>query len=529
MEYKAEKFLSLLSQSGNIKTRLMAVNQLKAGAVLSYATILLNILIGVLFTPFMLRSLGQSEYGLYSLAASLIAYLTLLDLGFGNAIVRYTAKFRAEGKQQELFEMLGMFQRLYMLIGVATLLIGAVLIFNVDALFGQTMAGEELKRMRIIIMLMSLNLAFTFPLSIFGSIITAYENFVFQRVVSLIRIVINPIVMVIALLLGYKAIALVVVTTIFNLVTLVLNWWYCHGRLNVKIIYGRFKWSLFKEIFLYSFWIFLTIIMDKIYWSSGQFILGIYKGTLAVAIYAVAIQLLHLYMTFSTAITGVLLPKVTAMVSRQSSNEAISELFIRTGRVQYIIISFILTGFILLGRPFIKLWAGADYAQAYNIALLLFIPLTVPLIQNLGITILQAQNRMKFRSITYVVISIFSLVASILLAPRYGVMGCAVATASALVVGQIVVMNIYYHTKIKIDILAFWREIAKMSITPVAVLVVGYYGLKCLDINSIGSFIVAALLFAAIYLPLFWCLSMNPYERELLTTPFVKSLARFRR
>ena len=91
----------------------MAVNQLKAGAALSYISIGLNNIIGLLYTPYMLRMMGQNEYGLYSLVASVVAYLTVLDLGFGNAIVRYTAKFRAEAKTKEQYEMFGMFLVLY--------------------------------------------------------------------------------------------------------------------------------------------------------------------------------------------------------------------------------------------------------------------------------------------------------------------------------------------------------------------------------------------------------------------------------
>ena len=79
----------------------MPINQLKAGAILSYVSIGLNNIVGLLYTPFMLRMLGQNEYGLYSLVASVVSYLTVLDLGFANAIVRYTAKFRAEGKIRE--------------------------------------------------------------------------------------------------------------------------------------------------------------------------------------------------------------------------------------------------------------------------------------------------------------------------------------------------------------------------------------------------------------------------------------------
>lgn len=83
------------------------MNQIKGGIVLNYITIVLNILLGLLYTPFMLRMLGQNEYGLYSLVASIIAYLTLLDFCFGSAIVRYTAKFIAENKKKEQWELNG--------------------------------------------------------------------------------------------------------------------------------------------------------------------------------------------------------------------------------------------------------------------------------------------------------------------------------------------------------------------------------------------------------------------------------------
>ena len=161
----------------------MAINQLKAGAFLSYVSIGLNNIVGLLYTPFMLRMMGQSEYGLYSLVASVVAYLTVLDLGFGNAIVRYTAKFRAEGKIREQYEMFGMFFLLYIGIGVLALLVGLGLYFNVDYLFDATMDDSELYKIRVMMLLMVFNLAFTFPMSIWGSIITAYENFVFQKLV----------------------------------------------------------------------------------------------------------------------------------------------------------------------------------------------------------------------------------------------------------------------------------------------------------------------------------------------------------
>lgn len=503
----------------------MAINQLKAGAFLSYVSIGLNNIVGLLYTPFMLRMMGQSEYGLYSLVASVVAYLTVLDLGFGNAIVRYTAKFRAEGKIREQYEMFGMFFLLYIGIGVLALLVGLGLYFNVDYLFDATMDDSELYKIRVMMLLMVFNLAFTFPMSIWGSIITAYENFVFQKLVGIVRIILNPLVMIAMLLIGYRAIGMVVVTTIFNVVTLLINYWYCKKRLKIQVRFGHFQWGFFKEVSVYSFWIFLNAIMDRIYWSTGQFVLGMFKGAMVVAVYAIAIQLQGIYMSFSTAISGVFLPRITSMVTKGNDEKAISDIFIRIGRIQYIVMAFILSGFIVFGRPFIHLWAGTNYDDAYWITLLFFVPLTVPLIQNVGISILQARNQLRFRSLLYVIIAIASLGISIPLAKEYGGIGCAIGTALALTAGQIVAMNIYYHKKIHLDIPKFWKEIAGMSVVPIIV------GIVCMLINiyidiqyNIFTLAIGILLFSAIYLPLFWRCSMNAGERDLFAMPINRLL-----
>ena len=502
------------------------MNQLKAGAALNYVVIVLNMLVGLLYTPYMLRMMGQSEYGLYSLVASVISYLTVLDLGFGNAIVRYTAKFRAEGKVTEQYEMFGMFLVLYIIIGIIALVAGLGLYFNVDSLFGTTMTIEELDKARIMMLFLIFNLAVTFPMSIFGSIITAYERFIFPKTVNILRVLLNTVIMICLLEMGYKAVAMVILQTAFNLLTLIINFFYCKYKLQIKIFFRNFQWGFLKEVAVYSFWILLNVIMDRIYWNTGQFVLGAFVGTAAVAIFAVAIQLEHIYMQFSTAIASVFLPKVTGMVARNDDRKEISNLFIRTGRIQYIVISLILTGFIIFGRDFINLWAGADYDSAYVITLLFFASLSIPLIQNLGITILQARNQMRFRSLLYIVISTISLILQIALTKRYGGIGCAISIAGALFIGQGLIMNIYYYKKQGLDILTFWCEILKMSIAPIILCIIALCILRNITLDSWLSLGVAIVEFVAVYIPMFICFSMNQYERDLLFKPIKKILIR---
>lgn len=505
------------------------MNQIKAGATLNYIIIFLNTVLGLCYTPYMIHMLGQNEYGLYSLVSSIIAYLTIFDFGFGNAIVRYTSKYIAEGKLRQQWELFGTFLLVYSVIGFIALCIGVALYFNIDGLFGNTMNAGDIQQAKIMMLMLIINLALTFPFSMFGSIITAHEDFVFQKIATIARIILSTVTIIALLHFGYKAVAMVVVQTVFNLSVLFINFLYCKFKLRIKLIFGKFDWNLIKEITIYSFWLFLNAIMDRIYWGTGQFVLGALIGTTAVAVFSVAILLQSMYMSFSTSISNVLLPRVTTMVTNNHSAQTISDLFIRTGRIQCIIMTYVLCGFIVFGQIFINFWAGPDYKNSYPITLIFFITLFIPLIQNTGITILQARNQMKFRSILYCVISVVSLLLQICLAQTYGVLGCAWAIGGALIVGQGIIMNIYYARWQKLNIILFWREIGKMLLPPAGLTVISVLTTSHIQIDNIGNLFIGIIIFSAIYIPVFWRFSMNRYERNLVLEPIRKLyLTRFR-
>lgn len=497
-------------------------SQLKAGAILNYVSIAINMVIGLVYTPYLLRSLGQSEYGLYSLATSLIAYLTVLDLGFGNAIVRYTAKYRAEGKDKEQEKLFGMFWVLYCVIGLAAMIAGSFLAYNADVLFYAKMSTLEVNRTKIMLWLMTFNLAFTFPMSIWGSIMTAYERFVFQRTVSIARSILNPITMVVLLSFGYKAVALVVLTTVLNFLTLFINYLYCKKELKIKVSFGKVEWAFLKEVAIFSFWVFLTAVADKIYWSTGQVILGVFCGAAVIAVFAVGIQLKEMYYLFSSAICGVFLPRITSMISRGASTKEISELFIRTGRIQFMVMSFILTAYIILGKSFVTIWAGPEYEQAYYIALIFFVATTIPLIQNLSISILMAMNRLRKRSVIIVVASICGLLVSIPLFKYGGAIGGALSFALTIIITYGFILNRFYSKDIGLNVLLFWKEILHMSIVPALFCITGQIFQKYIETDNLKTFILYALIFSSLYLPSFYFLSMNKYERDLISKPLYK-------
>lgn len=503
---------------------IIKMNQLKVGTILNYVVIILNALVGLLFTPYMLRMMGQSEYGLYTLVASIIAYLTVLDLGLGNAVIRYTAKFRAEEKEREQYEMFGMFLVLYLIIGFVAFIIGLTLYYNIDSMFGETMTDIELSRARIMMLILLVNLVVTFPMSVFGGIITAYEHFVFPKIVNICRVFLNTILMVVLLEYGFKAIAMVVLLTIFNMATLFVNYVYCRHKLKIKIIWGVFNWEFLKDVVIYSFWIFLNVLIDKIYWNTGQFVLGSVSGTIAVSVFAVAIHFATMYMSFSTAISSVFLPKVTGLVSKKTSFNEISDLFIRIGRIQNVIMSLLLFGFMVFGKQFIILWAGVEYVEAYYMVIVFLIALYIPLIQNIGLIILQARNQMKFRSMLYIVIAFLALFTEVVFSKLWGGLGCAFAVGALLLV-QGLIMNIYYKVKQNIDIPRFWKEILKMDLVPVALSVLALYVIQnIIHIDSWYSFSFVITGYVVLYVVCTIVFSLNDYEKKLFLTPILNKL-----
>ena len=498
------------------------LNQVKAGVVLNYVIIGLNIVTGLLYTPFMLRCLGQSQYGLYSLVASVIAYLTLLDFGFGSAIVRYTAKIRATESQQSEWSLYGMFLSAYAVIGLLVVIAGTALYFNVDRMFDATMTADELSQARIMMGLMVFNLAVTFPFSIFGSIISAYEHFVFQRTVSILRILLSTAVMIAVLLMGYKAVAMVVVQTVFSIGTLLANVLYCRYRLRIRITFGRFNYALLREVMVFSWWNFLAIASDRIYWGTGQFVLGVVSGTVAVAVFSVAISLMNMYMSMSTSLNNVLLPRITRMATDPAQDGAISDLFIRTGRLQFCVISLILCTFAVIGRDFIALWAGPGYEDSFLITLIFFIALLCPVIQNVGITILLARDQLKFRALSYLVAAAVNLIGQIFAGRTYGAIGCAWVIGATFFIGQWIAMSIYYARRQRLGITHFWMQILRMAVAPAVVVAAGLFAAGHVTVDTWPRLMLLTAAFLAVYLPAFWFFSMNTYERSQVLAPLAK-------
>lgn len=499
------------------------MKQRKLGILLSYFNISLQVIIGLLYVPILLHFIGKSEYGLYQLMGSLIAYFSIMDFGLSAAVIRFYSKYKALKDHIGMENILAISVRGYGAVTILALAIGFICYSFLDVIFAGSMTLSEVNEAKQIFLLLLLNIVIILSTMVFRSVINAHERFFFLKGMETIELVMQPLLVVLVLQHNPNAFSVAAVQTLLNFLLSGARVYYCFHDLHVKIHFHYWNHELFSEFKKLALSVFAVSLIDQVFWKTNQIILGIISGTTAVAIYSIASLIYMNYMALSTAISGVYLPHVTAMVAKKEPVGKLSELFIQIGRWQYYLLALVATGFIIFGKQFISLWAGPGFEDSYIITLLIIIPFTVDLIQNIGLAILQAMNRYDFRARIYLLTGILNLILAIPLGIRYGGIGCAVATGISMIVGDGFIMNWYYLKEIHLAINSFWKQIGKITIVVTGCLGVG--GLINAYLWPRGNILLFGLKilgYTIMYISAIYLMAMNQTEKNKINQIFMK-------
>ena len=490
---------------------------LKLGIAFSYITMVVNVIISILYTPFLLRSLGTQQYGLYNMGQSAIAYLSLAEFGFGNAVVRYSSKYRAEGNEAQAASVYGMFLYIYAILAAFILLAGGIIAFFSDRFYTVSTGVNGYRELKVVILLMVVNMALSFVNQPYSSIISSYERFTFIKITNLIYILLKPAIMIPLLIWGYKAVALSVVTMVLQQCLNIANVYYVRKVLHIKIDMNKkhMERDILKEIVGYSFFIFLCSIVGQLNDNTDKVILGIISGEVAVAVYSVGYTLNSYITQIPGVVSSVFFPRVTAKISHGATMDDMTDLMIRVGRIQYMVAFLLYSGFAFFGQEFVLLWAGEQYQVAYWIVLVLIIPAIIPNIQTLAVLIIQAMNKNQFRAVVLLACAISNVAFSIPAGLAFGPLGCAACTGATTFITRGIIMNWYYAKKIHLGIGRFWNIIFMLTMRLLPIIAVGF-GLTLLP-NSGGW--MWLLLKLAIYTAVFCVYTplvcFNREEKEL--------------
>ncbi len=492
----------------------MKPSYLKSGFILSYIAIFIQSLISIVYTPVMLRLLGQSDYGLLQLAISTIANLGILSFGFGSSYLRFYSRYRTERNDRAVAVLNGMFAVIFLGAAVLSLIAGGIITINTGIIFSKSMTVQEISSLKILLGIMTVNLALSFPCNIFDSYITAQERFTFQKILIIITALLNPMLTLPLLLIGKGTIAVAICMTGITLIRLIASAVFCVKRLGMKFCFALDK-TLFKQLCVFSFFVFLNIVSDQINWNVDKTLLGIFKGSDSVTAYSLGSQFNSYFLTFSYALSSILSPRAYRIAAVKRTDKLLSKFFAQFGRIQFIVMAYIYMIFLAVGKPFIKLWSGIDSPVPYYTALLLISPLLITSIQSIGIEIQRAKDMHRFRSVLYFIIALGNIILSIPLCIRFGELGCALGTCLCLVIGNIIIMNIYYQKYVGLDMLLFWREIFKfipsLILPVIAVILIQHF----VWANAV-SIIVSAAIFTVVYVFSVFTLGLNKSEKAFI-------------
>lgn len=502
------------------------MNQKKIGVLLSYGQIIITMLANLVYTPIMLRILGQSEYGVYSLSNSVIGYFTLLYMGMSSTYLRYYSVYKKNNDTQAIAKLNGLFLVLFSVIGGISLMLGLVASGNLEYILGNGLTKQEFSLARVLFVIMSINMALLMPKTVFASLVIAQERFIFIKSLGIFTALLSPLLSLVLLYYGFGSIGMSVVVLSLTLLDLLINIWYCRVRLKLPFDFTNLPYKLLPGMAGFSVFIMIQGIMDQFNWHLGKILLSYVADSAAIAVYTVGLQIDLLFSSMSSAFYGVVVPKIYILVQTDKKDE-ITDLWIKIGRYQFYVLFFIWVSFLVFGLSFIRLWTGIGYDDVYWIALILITPVVIHLCQVLGMEILRAYNKHAQWVMVHLASAVAGFILSIPFATKYGAIGVAIGISINTFIVTNIYDNWYYYKAGHLDIFKFFRNFA--GFLPAALITIFTGGVMsyAFSADSWRSFFLLILAFMILYSIIMYFLAMNKDEKQIIKNGMYKIRSSF--
>lgn len=492
---------------------------IKVGAVISYIGIFLNIAISFFYTPWMIRQIGVSDYGLYSLIISFISYF-IMDFGLAQAIQRFIAKYRAANDEDRVAKMVGITTKVYLLIDAVIFAVLFVLYFFIKDIF-TGLTPDEIERLKVLYVIAGTFSVLTFMFKPVQGAMMAYEYFVEDKLLDMIQKVGTVAVVCIALLCGADVFALVLINGAFSLLTSVSKFVIFKRKSRLKIQWGYFNRQELKDIFSFSMWTFGISLAQRMRISIVPSVLGILSNSVEISIFALGITIEGMLFSFAHAINGLFLPKVSRII-HDNDKTAVNRLFVRVGRIQLFVVMLVFSGFIVYGKSFLHLWVGDDFANAYWIIVCFIVPNIILYTQHIADDVVYVENKIRYTATMTFVTSAIGLLAACLLIPVLGAIGGALGTGIGLLVNMFW-LNIFYKKNLGLNIVEFicnchFRILPILVVLAFAFIVAQQY---CI-IDSWPKLIVGVLIYGLCYLFISYFCLFNDEEKQMVNSMIKK-------
>ena len=499
-------------------------SQRRAGVVIGYTNIIVKNLVNLVYTPMLLSFVGQAEYGVYQTSYSFVFSLTLLSFGFSQAYVRFYTQRKAHGTERDIRRLNGVYLVLYLVVSAIALVLGLAFAANAGMVFSTSFTMEEVDLARAVMSIMTGSIAVTLFNSIFDAYVMAHEEFRFQQTRQLATTLAMPFCAYGLLLLGMGVIGVALAQLAVNVVLLVLNATFCVGRLRMRFDVRHLDGMLFRSIAAFSAWIFANQLCDLVNQNVPNVLLGALASASAVAVFAVSVQVRNVFVSLSSTMSNVFTPKINQIVAESDDNAELTRLMTRVGRYQMVLFCWVYGGFALLGRFFVVKWAGEGFLDAYWLILAMALPLVIPLTQNTGIEIQRAKNMHRARSVAMLLMAVFNVAFTLVASPSMGYWAPAIGYIASIALGNGAFMNWYYHRRVGLDMLHFWRRNLPVLAAGTVVATACVAASQAFPVFDWASFFAWGVAYTILFAAALWLVVLNKDERHAAAArlPFLR-------
>ncbi len=502
--------------------RNLKLGQLKTGALISYFTMAFNIVAGLIYTPWMVAKIGQADYGLYTLANSLIA-IFMLDFGLGSAVSRYVAKYRAEGRQQDIQNILGIIYKLYILIDAGILLVLSVIYCFLGSIYVE-LTPSELEKFRILYVIVATYQIIAFPLSPLDGILNAYEKFAQLKICNLLYRVLSVLAVVAVLVFSSDVRVVILATVLAHLFTIFTKFTLTRKYVGIRVNFHAGGRDIYKNLFSFTAWTTVISIMQRFTHSFAPSVLGITSGALEIGLYSPAVLLEGYFYSLGMAVNGLFLPRVSRYIANKEEDN-ILKLMIKVGRYQAAVLGLVFIGFILVGKEFMTLWMGETYEKSYYLAIIILFPTLISATQQIAKTTVIAKKLVRYQALCMSVTGVLGLLASYLLSMKIGAAGVCIGTAATSLT-NIAYMNFVYKKKAGINVFAFYKQCyAKLVPCYGVILAVGFLAVRYIPLSGWIGLGVKAIVVGVIFAAVMFFGYFEKDEKQM-ASKFIKKLFR---
>lgn len=486
------------------------------GVILTYATTFVSLCASLVLTPIIIRLLGQSEYGLYETMGSFVAYLAVLDLGFGAVVTRYTAKYQNEGDYQSRDKFLYTCRNVYAILCSIIVVLGFVLYNLIDKAFGNTFTPEELEKAHYVFIIVLGTTVVSIFSQVYKGCLNGIEKFVLPKVVLLFKVILTKIVAITILFLGGDSIGYTLVLFTFELLSCIVLMIQSHR--NVSFVRNKMPWPQLKEIFIFTSYLFILALVSQLYWQIDKLLLGMLIGTTTVAIYSAAMNIQNIVRNVSSSLKEILIPKASRIsLEDKDAPSRLTGFMIKSGRIILIVYGLLLSGITILGDKFLYLWLGEDYVGGYPILLVLGWSALLPSVLIPGEEVCKTYNRHGPLTMLYLGISLLNVVLTFFSVKLFGMMGAAASTAFGILLGNVYVAVIYYHKTFNILVSDLFKGLFKGTIFTIAVTIAfGFAVQKVLPVMSWGVLLLEVGIITFVYVGASWLIGLNQDEKQMI-------------